>query len=159
MLYWPWQFSNITQTHLSLHKRETLKRMLLCFIETCTVMVYGIFLAIFDNDISWICMSVFGSHCRSPTVTSCMKYQYKKRSLHVCTLSSLKMLTLRPAWTSSKTTWSTQKPKLSKPQVAGHTSLRISLRRNSDSSEYKLNTLHCANGHRMGCTFLNSLCD
>lgn len=45
---------------------------------------------------------------------------------------------LKHAWTSSRIIWSTQKPKISKPQVEEHTSLRSSLRRNLDSSEYQL---------------------
>lgn len=76
-------------------------------------------------------------HClRRRPVTSSMKYLCKKRSLHGCTLSSSKMLTLKHAWTSSKTILSTRKPKSSKPQVEGRTSSRNSLRGNSDSSEY-----------------------
>jgi hypothetical protein len=35
----------------------------------------------------------------------------------------------KPAWTSSKTTWSTQRQRSSKQQGAGHTSSRTSLRR------------------------------
>lgn len=69
-------------------------------------------------------------------MTSSMKSPYRKRSLPACTLSSLKMPTLKHVWTSSKTIWSTQKPKSSKPQVEGHTSSKSSLRGNWDSSEY-----------------------
>lgn len=48
---------------------------------------------------------------------------------------------LKHAWTSSRIIWSTQKPKISKPQVEEHTSLRSSLRGNLDSSEYQLEVL------------------
>lgn len=82
-----------------------------------------------------LCFCVICVARRLPVTTS-MKYLCRKRSLHACTLSSLKMLTLKHAWTSSKTTWSTRKPKLSKPQVEGRTSSKNSLRGNSDSSEY-----------------------
>ena len=69
-------------------------------------------------------------------MTSSMKSPCRKRSLPVCTSSSLKMPTSKHAWTSSKTIWSTRKPKSSKPQVEGRTSSKSSLRGNWDSSEY-----------------------
>lgn len=73
---------------------------------------------------------------RRHLVTSYMKYQCKKRSLHACILSSLKMLTLKHVWTLSKIIWSTQKPKLLKPRVEEHTSSKILLSGNLDSSKY-----------------------
>lgn len=81
---------------------------------------------------------VFCLYPRRHPVTKCMKYLCRKRSHHVYTLSNLKMHILKHAWISSRIIWSTQKPKISKPQVEGHTSLRSLLRGNLDLSEYHL---------------------
>lgn len=83
-------------------------------------------------------LSVLWLYPRRHPATSCMKYLCRKRSLLVYTSSNLKTPILKHAWTSSRIIWSTQKPKISKPQVEGRTSSRSLLRGNSDWSEYQL---------------------
>lgn len=92
------------------------------------------------NQIFW-CPPPVCLFCLCPRrhpATSCMKYPCRKRSPLVYTSSNLKTHILKPAWTSSRIIWSTQKPKISKPQVEARTSLRSWSRGSLDWSEYRL---------------------